>query len=59
MILRELTAADEDEFLGLARASTGMLHPWYTLPTTPEAFRAYLTRLSRPALRGTRGRGER
>ena len=49
MILRELTAADEDEFLGLARASTGMLHPWYTLPTTPEAFRAYLTRLSRPA----------
>jgi [ribosomal protein S5]-alanine N-acetyltransferase len=52
VILRELTAADEDEFLGLARASTGMLHPWYTLPTTSEAFQAYLTRLSRPSTEG-------
>jgi len=28
VILRELIAADEDEFLGLARASAGLHHPW-------------------------------
>ena len=49
VILRELIAADEDEFLRLAQASVGLHHPWYTMPTTPEAFQAYLTRLSRPA----------
>ena len=48
VILRELIAADQDEFLGLARASVGLHHPWYTMPTTPEAFQAYLTQLSRP-----------
>ena len=53
VMLRELTAGDEQEFLGLARASAGLHHPWYSLPTTPEAFRAYLTRLSRL---GTEGR---
>jgi [ribosomal protein S5]-alanine N-acetyltransferase len=53
VMLRELTSADEDEFLGLARASAGLHHPWYTLPTTHEAFQAYLSRLSRP---GTEGR---
>jgi [ribosomal protein S5]-alanine N-acetyltransferase len=53
VILRELTGADEDEFLGLARASVGLHHPWYTLPMTHEAFQAYLTRMSRP---GTEGR---
>jgi ribosomal-protein-alanine N-acetyltransferase len=52
VILRELTAADEDEFVGLARSSVGLHHPWYTLPTTPEAFQAYLTRLSRPSTEG-------
>lgn len=51
--VRELTAADEDEFLGLARASVGLHHPWYSMATTPEAFGAYLTRLSLP---GTEGR---
>jgi hypothetical protein len=40
VMLRELIAADQDEFLGLARASVGLHHPWYTLPTTPEAFGA-------------------
>ena len=50
--LRELSAADEDEFIGLARASVGLHHPWYTLPTTSEAFQAYLTRLSRPSTEG-------
>jgi [ribosomal protein S5]-alanine N-acetyltransferase len=52
VILRGLTAADEDEFLGLARASVGLHHPWYTMPTTPEAFRTYLTRLERPSTEG-------
>jgi [ribosomal protein S5]-alanine N-acetyltransferase len=52
VILRELTAADEEEFIGLARASVGLHHPWYTLPTTPEAFQAYLTRLSRSSTEG-------
>jgi len=49
VLLRELTAADEDEFLGLARASMGLHHPWYSMPATPEAFGAYLTRLSQPS----------
>ena len=52
MFLRELTAGDEGEFLGLARASVGLHHPWYTLPATDEAYRAYLTRLSRPSTEG-------
>jgi len=52
VILRELTAADEDEFLGLARASVGLHYPWYTMPTTPEAFHAYLSRLDRPSTEG-------
>jgi [ribosomal protein S5]-alanine N-acetyltransferase len=50
--LRELGADDEEEFLGLARASVGLHHPWYTLPTTPEAFQVYLTRMSRPSTEG-------
>jgi [ribosomal protein S5]-alanine N-acetyltransferase len=52
VVLRELAAADEKEFLGLAQASVGLHHPWYTLPTTHEAFQAYLTRLSRPSTEG-------
>jgi [ribosomal protein S5]-alanine N-acetyltransferase len=52
-MLRELTAGDEDEFLGLVRASVRLHHPWYTLPATPGEFRAYLARLSG---RGTEGR---
>ncbi len=51
--LRELAEADEDEFLGMAQASAGLHHPWYSAATTPEEFGAYLTRLSRP---GTEGR---
>jgi ribosomal-protein-alanine N-acetyltransferase len=52
VILRELIAADEDEFLGLARASVGLHHPWYTMPATPEVFGTYLTRLERPSTEG-------
>jgi ribosomal-protein-alanine N-acetyltransferase len=50
--LRELTEADEDEFLGMARASAGLHHPWYSTATTPEEFGVYLTRLSRPTAEG-------
>jgi [ribosomal protein S5]-alanine N-acetyltransferase len=53
VFLRELMPTDEEEFLGLARASVELHHPWYTLPATPEAFQRYLDRLSRP---GTEGR---
>jgi [ribosomal protein S5]-alanine N-acetyltransferase len=50
--VRSLAAGDEDEFIALARASTGLHHPWYTMPVTPEEFRAYLTRYARPATEG-------
>ena len=53
MRLRELAEADEDEFLGMTQASASLHHPWYSAATTPEEFRAYLIRLSRP---GTEGR---
>jgi [ribosomal protein S5]-alanine N-acetyltransferase len=42
--LRLLTRADQDEFLGLAAASTGLHHPWMSLPATPQEFQAYLAR---------------
>jgi len=42
--LRPVTAADQDEFLALAAASTDLHHPWMSLPATPEEFRAYLRR---------------
>jgi ribosomal-protein-alanine N-acetyltransferase len=50
--LRSLAAADEDEFIALARASTLLHHPWYSMPTTPEEFRAYLTRYAQPVTEG-------
>jgi [ribosomal protein S5]-alanine N-acetyltransferase len=50
--LRELTEADEDEFLGMAQASADLHHPWYSTATTPEEFGVYLTRLSRPTAEG-------
>ena len=52
VFLRELTTADEEEFLELARASVGLHHPWYTLPITPEAFQRYVDRLSRSSTEG-------
>jgi [ribosomal protein S5]-alanine N-acetyltransferase len=39
-----LTGADQDEFLGLAAASTGLHHPWMSLPTTAQEFQAYRAR---------------
>jgi [ribosomal protein S5]-alanine N-acetyltransferase len=50
--LRTIAAADQDEFLAQARASAGLHHPWYSMPTTPEEFGAYLTRYAQPATEG-------
>ncbi|HYB85472.1 MAG TPA: GNAT family N-acetyltransferase, partial [Streptosporangiaceae bacterium] len=50
--LRLLTAADQDEFLGLVAASTGLHHPWMSLPATPPEFRAYLTRFDHVTAEG-------
>jgi [ribosomal protein S5]-alanine N-acetyltransferase len=50
--LRRVSAGDQDEFLALARASAGLHHPWYSMPTTPEDFRAYLDRYAQPATEG-------
>jgi ribosomal-protein-alanine N-acetyltransferase len=50
--LRPLVPDDQDEFIAQARASTGLHHPWYTMPTTPEAFQAYLAKYSQPAAEG-------
>jgi len=43
--VRPLAAGDQGDFVALARASVGLHHPWYTMPTTPEAFQAYLTHI--------------
>jgi len=50
--LRRLAAGDEDEFVALARASVSLHHPWYSMPATPEEFRAYLGRFSQPTAEG-------
>jgi ribosomal-protein-alanine N-acetyltransferase len=50
--LRPLAPDDQDEFIAQARASTGLHHPWYTMPTTPEAFQAYLAKYSQPTAEG-------
>ncbi len=50
--VRSLAAGDEGEFVALARTSAGLHHPWYTMPATPEEFRAYLTRYAQPATEG-------
>ena len=50
--LRRLSAGDQDEFVALARASASLHHPWYSMPTTPEQFQAYLGRFSQPTAEG-------
>src|SRR5690348_5185639 len=50
--LRPLVPDDQDEVIAQARASTGLHHPWYTMPTTPEAFQAYLVKYSQPTAEG-------
>jgi [ribosomal protein S5]-alanine N-acetyltransferase len=58
--LRELSNEDESEFLDLVRASASLHHPWMSLPSTSEEFRAYIKRYQEPGqesllicLRGT------
>ena len=50
--LRPLVPDDQDEFIAQARASTGLHHPWYTMPTTAEAFQTYLAKYSQPTAEG-------
>jgi ribosomal-protein-alanine N-acetyltransferase len=50
--LRPLVAGDQDEFVALARASVGLHHPWYVMPTTREEFEAYLARFRQPGTEG-------
>jgi len=50
--LRPLVAGDQDEFVALARASVGLHHPWYFMPTTREEFQAYLARFRQPGTEG-------
>ena len=52
MVLRPISAGDQEEFLALARASVGLHHPWYSMPMTPEEFRSYLARYDRPGTEG-------
>jgi [ribosomal protein S5]-alanine N-acetyltransferase len=42
--LRLAASSDQDEFVGLARASASLHHPWTSLPSRPEEFRRFLTR---------------
>lgn len=42
--LRQVTAADQDEFIELARESLTLHRPWIYPPTTPDEFAAYLAR---------------
>lgn len=48
VIVRRMTARDEDEFLELVRVSADLHHPWISLPATREEFRAYLGRYDDP-----------
>src|SRR5690242_2841088 len=43
---------DQDEFIAQARASADLHHPWFTMPTTPGDFQAYLAKVSRPTTEG-------
>ncbi|RLV10529.1 RimJ/RimL family protein N-acetyltransferase [Streptomyces griseocarneus] len=42
--LRALTRADAAEFIRLVRASEELHHPWLSMPTTAQAFTAYMDR---------------
>jgi ribosomal-protein-alanine N-acetyltransferase len=50
--LRPLGPDDQDEFIAQARASAGLHHPWFTMPTTPGDFQTYLAKFSRPTTEG-------
>jgi ribosomal-protein-alanine N-acetyltransferase len=46
--LRPAVSDDQREFLGLVHASVQLHHPWMSLPSTPEDFKAYLERYRQP-----------
>jgi [ribosomal protein S5]-alanine N-acetyltransferase len=48
VLLRPLTTGDEKEFLTLTAASVDLHRPWMSLPATPEAFQAWVTRYEGP-----------
>jgi RimJ/RimL family protein N-acetyltransferase len=50
--LRLITAADQDEILGLAATSAGLHHPWMTLAATPQEFQDYLRRFDHVTAEG-------
>jgi [ribosomal protein S5]-alanine N-acetyltransferase len=52
LTLRLVTAADQDEFLGLVAASAALHHPWMTLAATPLEFQAYLRRFDHVTAEG-------
>jgi [ribosomal protein S5]-alanine N-acetyltransferase len=52
VVLRPVTADDQDEFLTLARASVSLHHPWYSMPMTPAEYQAYIARYSQPTTEG-------
>jgi ribosomal-protein-alanine N-acetyltransferase len=52
VVLRPPGPDDQDEYIAQARASMHLHHPWYSTPTTPEEFRAYLVKVSQPATEG-------
>src|SRR5262245_63937680 len=49
VVLRRVTAHDQDEFVGLVQASAELHHPYIALPATPEAFQEYLRRCDDPS----------
>ncbi|GII79048.1 acetyltransferase [Sphaerisporangium rufum] len=52
VMLRALTAADQDEFVRLTRDSAGLHRPWMSLPATPADFQAYLGRFDHDTAQG-------
>jgi ribosomal-protein-alanine N-acetyltransferase len=50
--LRLPAGPDQDEFVGLARASAGLHHPWISLAASPKQFRAYLARFDHVTTEG-------
>jgi ribosomal-protein-alanine N-acetyltransferase len=52
VFLRPVSAEDQEEFIELVRMSTGLHHPWMSLPTTAAEFSAYLARFGEPTAEG-------
>ena len=47
--IRNPESADQKAFLGSARTSYALHHPWVSAPRTPAAFRRYVERMKEPA----------